>query len=87
MSEDRNGVKAAGGGGRPQERQVTTGRESHRAPDPFVVMATQHCSEREGTHPLPEAQLLDRFLRLRPTQQMREGADPHVDARPNPETK
>lgn len=44
-----------------QERQVTIGRESYRAPDPFVVMATQNPVESEGTYPLPEAQL-DRFL-------------------------
>jgi len=44
-----------------QERQVTIGRETHRVPDPFLVMATQNPIESEGTYPLPEAQL-DRFM-------------------------
>jgi MoxR-like ATPase len=44
-----------------QERQVTIGRESHPAPDPFLVMATQNPIESEGTYPLPEAQV-DRFM-------------------------
>ena len=44
-----------------QERQVTIGRESFPAPDPFLVMATQNPIESEGTYPLPEAQL-DRFM-------------------------
>ena len=44
-----------------QERQVTIGRESFPAPDPFLVMATQNPIESEGTDPLPEAQL-DRFM-------------------------
>jgi MoxR-like ATPase len=44
-----------------QERQVTIGDESHRLPDPFIVMATQNPIEQEGTYPLPEAQL-DRFM-------------------------
>jgi MoxR-like ATPase len=44
-----------------QERQVTIGRESHRVPDPFLVMATQNPIESEGTYQLPEAQL-DRFM-------------------------
>jgi MoxR-like ATPase len=44
-----------------QERQVTIGRESYAAPDPFLVMATQNPIESEGTYPLPEAQL-DRFM-------------------------
>jgi MoxR-like ATPase len=44
-----------------QERQVTIGRESHRVPDPFLVMATQNPIESEGTYPLPEAQV-DRFM-------------------------
>jgi MoxR-like ATPase len=44
-----------------QERQVTIGRESHRLPDPFLVMATQNPIESEGTYPLPEAQV-DRFM-------------------------
>ncbi len=44
-----------------QERQVTIGDETHRLPDPFIVMATQNPIEQEGTYPLPEAQL-DRFM-------------------------
>src|SRR6476469_2517093 len=44
-----------------QERQVTIGRETHPAPDPFLVMATQNPIESEGTYALPEAQV-DRFL-------------------------
>jgi len=44
-----------------QERQVTIGGESHRLPEPFLVMATQNPIEQEGTYPLPEAQV-DRFL-------------------------
>ena len=44
-----------------QERQVTIGRETHPAPDPFLVMATQNPIENEGTYPLPEAQV-DRFM-------------------------
>jgi MoxR-like ATPase len=44
-----------------QERQVTIGRETHRVPNPFLVMATQNPIETEGTYPLPEAQI-DRFM-------------------------
>jgi MoxR-like ATPase len=44
-----------------QERQVTIGRETYPAPDPFLVMATQNPIESDGTYPLPEAQL-DRFM-------------------------
>ena len=44
-----------------QERQVTIGRETHRVPDPFLVLATQNPIETEGTYPLPEAQV-DRFM-------------------------
>jgi MoxR-like ATPase len=44
-----------------QERQVTIGRETHRVPEPFLVMATQNPIETEGTYPLPEAQV-DRFM-------------------------
>lgn len=44
-----------------QERQVTLAGETHRVPDPFLVMATQNPIETEGTYPLPEAQL-DRFM-------------------------
>ena len=44
-----------------QERQVTIGGETHRVPEPFLVMATQNPIETEGTYPLPEAQV-DRFM-------------------------
>jgi MoxR-like ATPase len=44
-----------------QERQVTIGHESHRVPDPFLVLATQNPIETEGTYALPEAQV-DRFI-------------------------
>ena len=44
-----------------QERQVTIGRETHKVPTPFLVMATQNPIESEGTYPLPEAQI-DRFM-------------------------
>ncbi len=44
-----------------QERQVTIGRETFKAPNPFLVMATQNPIESEGTYPLPEAQV-DRFM-------------------------
>ncbi len=44
-----------------QERQVTIGRETHKVPEPFLVLATQNPIESEGTYPLPEAQV-DRFM-------------------------
>ena len=44
-----------------QERQVTIGRESHKVPNPFLVLATQNPIETEGTYALPEAQI-DRFM-------------------------
>jgi MoxR-like ATPase len=44
-----------------QERQVTIGKQTFPAPDPFLVMATQNPIESEGTYPLPEAQV-DRFM-------------------------
>src|SRR5262245_34867880 len=44
-----------------QERQVTIGHDTHKVPDPFLVMATQNPIESEGTYPLPEAQV-DRFM-------------------------
>ena len=44
-----------------QERQVTIGHETHRLPDPFLVLATQNPIESEGTYFLPEAQV-DRFM-------------------------
>lgn len=44
-----------------QERQVTIGHDTHRVPEPFLVMATQNPIESEGTYALPEAQV-DRFM-------------------------
>ena len=44
-----------------QENQVTIGDETHRLPQPFLVLATQNPLEHEGTYPLPEAQV-DRFM-------------------------
>ncbi len=44
-----------------EERTTTIDGETHRLPEPFVVLATQNPIELEGTFPLPEAQL-DRFL-------------------------
>lgn len=44
-----------------QERQVTLGKESHKLPEPFMVLATQNPIEQEGTYALPEAQI-DRFM-------------------------
>jgi len=44
-----------------QEGQVSTGGETLRLPQPFVVIATQNPIEYEGTFPLPEAQI-DRFM-------------------------
>jgi MoxR-like ATPase len=44
-----------------QEHQVTIAGQTHRVPEPFLVMATQNPIETEGTYPLPEAQV-DRFM-------------------------
>lgn len=44
-----------------EERQVTSGDETHALEQPFFVIATQNPIEHEGTWDLPEAQL-DRFL-------------------------
>jgi len=44
-----------------QEHQVTIAGETHKVPNPFLVMATQNPIETEGTYALPEAQV-DRFL-------------------------
>lgn len=44
-----------------QEHQVTIGHETHKLPDPFMVLATQNPIEQEGTYALPEAQI-DRFM-------------------------
>src|SRR6478672_173399 len=40
-----------------QERQVTIAGETHKVPEPFLVMATQNPIETEGTYALPEAQV------------------------------
>src|SRR5512144_2480534 len=44
-----------------QECQVTIAGQTHKVPEPFLVMATQNPIETEGTYPLPEAQV-DRFM-------------------------
>ncbi|GHF07321.1 AAA family ATPase [Pseudolysinimonas yzui] len=44
-----------------EEGQVTVDGETHEAPHPFMVIATQNPIEQAGTYRLPEAQL-DRFL-------------------------
>ncbi|MBV9104128.1 MAG: AAA family ATPase [Candidatus Eremiobacteraeota bacterium] len=44
-----------------QEGQVTIGPETHRLPEPFIVMATMNPLDAEGTYALPLAQM-DRFL-------------------------
>jgi MoxR-like ATPase len=44
-----------------QEGSVTSGGETFRLRQPFLVMATQNPLEMDGTYPLPEAQL-DRFF-------------------------
>ncbi|MBU1026289.1 MAG: MoxR family ATPase [Candidatus Margulisbacteria bacterium] len=44
-----------------QEHQVTISKETHKLPEPFMVMATQNPIEQEGTYPLPEA-AIDRFI-------------------------
>jgi len=43
------------------EGQVTIDGETHKLPQPFMVIATQNPLESQGVFPLPEAQL-DRFL-------------------------
>ena len=43
------------------EGQVSADGQSHRLPQPFLVIATQNPVEHHGTYPLPESQL-DRFL-------------------------
>ena len=42
------------------EGQVSIDGQTHRLPNPFIVLATDNPIEYEGTYPLPEAQL-DRF--------------------------
>ncbi|MDF1816391.1 MAG: AAA family ATPase [Verrucomicrobiales bacterium] len=44
-----------------EERQLTSGGNTYKLPDPFLVLATQNPIEQEGTYPMPEAQL-DRFM-------------------------
>ena len=48
-----------------QEVTVTVGRQRHKLPEPFMVLATQNPIEMEGTYPLPEAQLDRFFLKIR----------------------
>ncbi|SFF33351.1 AAA family ATPase [Curtobacterium sp. YR515] len=43
------------------EQQVSIGGQTHRLPDPFLVLATQNPIENDGVYQLPEAQR-DRFL-------------------------
>ncbi len=43
------------------DSRVTVEDETHRLPQPFMVIATQNPIEHHGTYPLPESQL-DRFL-------------------------
>ena len=45
-----------------QEHSVTIGGTVHKLEEPFFVLATQNPIEQEGTYPLPEAQLFDRFF-------------------------
>jgi len=45
-----------------EEEQVTVDGETHRMPDPFVVIATQNAVERDRTYELPAAQI-DRFMK------------------------
>jgi len=45
-----------------EESQVTVDGETHRTPDPFVVIATQNAVERDRTYELPAAQI-DRFMK------------------------
>src|SRR5437870_10257024 len=47
-----------------QERQVTIAGETHKVPEPFLVMATQNPIETEGTYPLPEAQVDRSMLKV-----------------------
>ena len=44
-----------------EERTVTVGAKTYTLDEPYIVLATQNPIEREGTYPLPEAQV-DRFL-------------------------
>ncbi|MDP1877845.1 MAG: MoxR family ATPase [Actinomycetota bacterium] len=44
-----------------EEQQVSVDGQTHRLPQPFMVIATQNPVEMEGTYPLPEAQR-DRFM-------------------------
>ncbi|TAN35632.1 MAG: MoxR family ATPase [Verrucomicrobia bacterium] len=63
-----------------QERQVTIGGETHKLPQPFLVLATENPIEQEGTYPLPEAQV-DRFmLKLRITYPVLEEEKQILDA-------
>jgi len=43
------------------EGQVSIDNDTHRLPEPFIVIATQNPQDFHGTYPLPESQL-DRFM-------------------------
>src|SRR4029077_6230014 len=47
-----------------QERQVTIGHESHKVPDPFLVMATQNPIETEGTYARPGGRVARFILKV-----------------------
>ena len=47
-----------------EEGTVSLDRQTHRLPQPFMVMATQNPVEFSGTYPLPEAQLDRFFMRI-----------------------
>src|SRR3979490_2511321 len=47
-----------------QEHQVTAGGELRKLVEPFFVMATQNPIDKEGTYPLPEAQLDTFFFKV-----------------------
>src|SRR5262245_10347899 len=40
-----------------QERQVTIGRESHKVPEPFLVLDTQNPIQTQGHYRLPDARV------------------------------
>lgn len=48
-----------------EERQITIDGETRRLDAPFFVIATQNPVETQGTFPLPEAQLVRFFLKLK----------------------
>jgi len=48
-----------------QENSVSAGGQTHPLEQPFFVLATMNPLEMEGTYPLPEAQLVRFFFKLR----------------------